>query len=201
MMKNKILTAYPSSTFGTTKSDIFYIADFTKRTAQLEKSLRRGVEFLFDQPNDPYEPQKNLPCFVVSNPNHQSVDYNVFDDHQFKNEYGEDEKHGECCFFPTKNDGRSWFCIVEIKDCAVNQISGYKKDLAEKMDSMINIFRSNVSIPNRIYFIVSFPRNNKIANNHALLADYVDMKKYKKAVLVVTNSATIIDTHEIQFKI
>lgn len=197
-MKNRILSAYPDSTFETTKSETIFIADFTKRTTKFEKSQRRGVEFLFVQPCDPNNNRREMPCFVVNNPNHQSVDYNVFDDHQFKDKYGKDVKHGECCFFPTKNDGRSWFCILEIKDCSVNQISGYKRNLAEKLESMINIFRNDVSIPNKIYFIASVPRN-KTALNHALLSDYVDMKKYRRAVLVVTNSATIVDTHEIKF--
>jgi hypothetical protein len=198
MMKNKILTAYPNSTFETTKSEVIYIADFTKRTAQFEKSLRRGVEFLFNQPNDFNEPQKDMPCFVADNPNHISIDYNVFDDKQFIDEDNNQLKHGECCFFPTKNDGRSWFSIVEIKDCIPGKISEYKQNIIEKMDCMFRIFRNRVSIPNTLYFIVSFPRK-KTLHSQALFNDYVDMKKYKKAFLVVTNSATIIDTHELKF--
>ena len=197
-MKNKILTACPNSTFGSTKSEVIYIADFTKRTAQYENSLRRGVEFLFDQPIDPNEPQKIMPCLVVDNSNRISVDYNVFDDKQFIDEDNNQLKHGECCFFPTKNDGRSWLSIVEIKDCIPGKISDYKQNIIEKMDSMFRVFRNQVSIPNTIYFIVSFPRK-KTVFNQALFNDYVDMKKYKKAFLVVTNSATIIDTHELKF--
>ena len=199
-MRNRILAAYPGSTFKTTKSETIYVADFTKRTAHYEKSLRRGVEFLFDQPNDPNEPQKNMPCLIIDNPNHIYVDSNVFDDKQFIDEDNNQIKHGECCFFPTKNDGRSWFSIVEIKDCIPGKISEYKQNVIEKMDSMYNIFRNNVSIPNTIYFIVSFPRK-KTLHNQALFDDYVDKKRYKKAFLVVTNSATIIDTHDIKFNI
>lgn len=200
-MKSRILATYPGSVFGTTKSGKIYIADFTKRTASFEASQRRGVEILYTQPCDPNDTQKVMPCLVVENPNHVSIDCNLFDDAQFVDKDRNQLKHGECCFFPTKNDGRSWFCIVEIKDCAVNKMSEYKKNIAEKWDSMYKVFRKGVLIPNTIYFIVSFPRNDKLRNNHALLADYVDMKKYKKAVLVVTNSATIIDTHDISFKL
>lgn len=197
-MRNKILAAYPESVFEEKKSENIYIADFTKRTSSFEPSLRRGVKFLESQPSDPNETQKFMPCLVVQNPNHIAVDCNVFDDKQFVDEDKNQLKHGECCFFPTKNDGRSWFSIVEIKDCIPGKISEYKQNVIEKMDCMFRIFRNHVSIPNTLYFIVSFPRKKTIFNQ-ALFNDYVDMKKYKKAFLVVTNSATIIDTHELKF--
>ncbi len=197
-MRNRILAAYPDSTFGATKSETIYIADFTKRTTKFEKSQKRGVEFLFIHPCDPNDAQQNMPCLVLDNHNHISIDYNIFDDSQFIDENRNQLKHGECCFFPTKNDGRSWFSIVEIKDCIPGKISEYKQNIIEKMDSMYSIFRNSVSIPNTIYFIVSFPRK-KTLHNQALFDDYVDKKKYKKAFLVVTNSATIIDTHDLKF--
>lgn len=199
-MRNRLLAAYPDSTFRTTKSETIYVADFTKRTAKFEQSQRRTVELLFTQPCDPNDAQKDMPCLVVENHNHVSIDYNIFDDNQFIDGDGNQVKHGECCFFPTKNDGRSWFSIVEIKDCISGKITDYRQNILEKMDSMYNIFRNNVLIPNTIYFIVSFPRK-KTLHNQALFDDYVDKKKYKKAFLVVTNSATIIDTHDIKFDI
>ena len=199
-MRNRILAAYPDSEFEERKSEVFYIADFTKRTANFDKSLKRGVEFLDSQPSDPNEPQKPMPCLIVQNPNHVSVDCNVFDDNQFLDDKGNQLKHGECCFFPTKNDGRSWFTVAEIKDCIPGKVSDYKRNIQETMDSVYEIFRNIVSIPNKFYFIVSFPRK-KTALNQALFSDYVDMKKYRRAFLVVTNSAIIIDTHEIIFQL
>ena len=84
-MKNRILAAYPDSTFRTTKSETIYVADFTKRTAKFEQSQRRTVELLFTQPCDPNDAQKDMPCLVVENHNHVSIDYNIFDDiHVYK---------------------------------------------------------------------------------------------------------------------
>lgn len=199
-MRNKILATYPESVFEEKKSENIYIADFTKRTSSLEPPLRRGVEFLESQPSDPNETQKFMPCLVVQNPNHIAVDCNVFDDKQFVDEDKNQLKHGECCFFPTKNDGRSWFSVAEIKDCIPGNVTDYKRNIQEKMDSMYSIFRSTVSIPNKFYFIVSFPRK-KTALNQALFTDYVNLHKYKRAFLIVTNSATIINTHEITFEL
>jgi len=199
MIKNKIITTYPKSVFETKKSKVFYIADFTKRTKKISKVQQRGVEFLDNQPFDPNEPTKEMPCLIIENPKRISVECNIFDDCQFVDNYNNQLKHGECCFFPSKNDGRSWFSIVEIKDCISGKISEYKKDIQAKMDSMFNIFRNKVSIPNKFYFIVSFPRK-KTAFNDALFSDYVALKKYKKAFLIVSNFARIMDTHEIEFE-
>lgn len=188
-MKNRILAAYPESEFGTKRSEKLFVADFTKRT-----NNERGVEFFEEQPTTPADPTKDMPCFIINNPNKQSVEYSIFDTDQFKDEDGNSLKQGECCVFPSNNDGRSWFCIIEIKDCAVNKVSQYKKDIAEKMKSMFEIFRNKVSISNTIYFMASFPRK-KADFDQSMFDDYVDMKKYRKAFLVASNSATVIDNH------
>ena len=189
-MKNRILAAYPESEFVTKRSQKLFVADFTKRT-----DSKRGVEFFEEQPKTPADPNKDMPCFVMNNPSRQSIEYSVFNTDQFKDEDGNSLKQGESCVFPTNNDGRSWFCIVEIKDCAVNKVSQYKKDIAEKMKSMFEIFRNKVGIPNTIYFMASFPRK-KTDFDQSMFADYVDMKKFKKAFLVASNAATIIDNHQ-----
>lgn len=188
-MKNRILAAYPDSVFVTKKPEKLFVADFTKRT-----NNERGVEFFEEQPKTPADPNKDMPCFVLNNPSRQSIEYSVFGTDQFKDEDGNNLKQGECCVFPTNNDGRSWFCIVEIKDCAVNKVSQYKKNIAEKMKSMFEIFRNKVGISNTIYFMASFPRQ-KAGFDQSMFDDYVDMKKYRKAFLVASNSATIIDNH------
>lgn len=189
-MKNRILAAYPESEFVTKRSQKLFVADFTKRT-----DSKRGVEFFEEQPKTPADPNKDMPCFVMNNPSRQSIEYSVFNTDQFKDEDGNSLKQGESCVFPTNNDGRSWFCIVEIKDCAVNKVSQYKKDIAEKMKSMFEIFRNKVGIPNTIYFMASFPRK-KTDFDQSMFTDYVDMKKFKKAFLVASNAATIIDNHQ-----
>jgi hypothetical protein len=188
-MRNRILATYPDSEFTTTKSEKLFVADFTKRTNNI-----RGVEIFEEQPKTPADTSKDMPCFVLNNSYKQSVDYNVFDTNQFKDDDGNSLKQGECCVFPTNNDGRSWFCIIEIKDCTVNKISQYKKDITEKMKSMFEVFRNKVGIPNTIYFIASFPRN-KTDFDQSMFNDYVDMKKYRKAFLVASNVATVIDNH------
>ena len=188
-MKNRILAAYPDSEFVTKRSEKLFVADFTKRT-----DSKRGVEFFEEQPKTPADPNKDMPCFIMNNPSRQSIEYSVFDTDQFKDEDGNSLKQGECCVFPTNNDGRSWFCIIEIKDCAVNKVSQYKKDIAEKMKSMFEIFRNKVGIPNTIYFVASFPRKKTI-HDQSMFNDYVDMKKYRKAFLVASNVATVIDNH------
>lgn len=184
------MTAYPDSEFVTKRSEKLFVADFTKRTDN-----ERGVEFSEEQPKTPSDSTKDMPCFILNNPNRQSIEYSIFDTNQFKDEDGNSLKQGECCVFPTNNDGRSWFCIVEIKDCTVNKISKYKEEVAEKMKSMFEVFRNTVGIPNTIYFMASFPRK-KADFDQSMFDDYVDMKKYRKAFLVASNSATIIDNHQ-----
>lgn len=189
-MKNKILTAYPDSVFTTTKAEKLFVADFTKRTKNV-----RGVEISEEQPKMPTDSSIDMPCFVLNNNYRQSVDFNIFSDLQFKDENGNQLKHGECCVIPTHNDGRSWFCIIEIKDCTINKISKYKEEISEKMKSMFDIFRHKVGIPNTIFFIASFPRN-KTDFDQSMFDDYVDIKNYRKAFLVASNSATIVDNHQ-----
>ena len=188
-MKRRVLKAYPKSEFVTTKSEKLFVADFTKRT-----NNKRGVEFSEEQPKTPSDPTKDMPCFVLNNSYRQSIEYHIFDTQQFKDENGNSLKQGECCIFPTHNDGRSWFCIVEIKDCTANKISKYKEEIADKMISMFDIFRNIVGIPNTIYFMASFPRK-KADFDQSMFDDYVDMKKFRKAFLIASNSATIIDNH------
>ncbi len=62
------------------------------------------------------------------------------------------------------------------------------------MDSMFDVFRNQVGISNTIYFIASFPRK-KTDFDQSMFDDYVDKKKYRKAFLIVSNTATIIDNH------
>ena len=189
-MKNRILAAYPDSEFVTKKSEKLFVADFSKRT-----NKERGIEISEEQPKDPNDNDLPMHYLVINNTDRHPIDYNVFDDSQFKDNIGLHLPHGECCFFPTINDGRSWFCIVEIKDCKPRNASNYREDIKEKMDSMFEIFRKKVGIPNSIYFIASMPRK-KVNHDQTIFDDYVSKKNYRKAFLVASNSATIIDNHQ-----
>ncbi len=188
-MKNRILNKYPDSVFTTTRSQKVYFADFSKRT-----NKNRGVEVSETIPKDPNDENLDMDCFVIDNSNCHSFEYNVFDDLQFHDENGKQLPHGECCIFPTINDGRSWFVILEIKD-TTEKVSNYKKNIEGKMDSMFKVFRNQVGITNTIYFIASFPP--KTIHDQSIFNDYVDLKNYRKTVMVVSNSATIIDNHSL----
>ena len=59
-MKNKLLNKYPNSAFNNTKATEIFIADFTKRTGN-----QRGVEIAENQPSDPNDSNKKMPCFVI----------------------------------------------------------------------------------------------------------------------------------------
>lgn len=187
-MKNRILEKYPDSVFTTTRFQKVYFADFSKRT-----NKNRGVEVSETLPKDPNDENLDMDCFVMDNSHCHSLDCNVFDDLQFVDKDGKQLPHGECCVFPTINDGRSWFVIVEIKD-SKEKVSSFKKNIEGKMDSMFDIFRNQVGITNTIYFIASFPP--KTIHDQSMFDDYVSKKNYRKAFLVASNSATIIDNHQ-----
>ncbi len=198
-MKSKILAKYPKSKFETKTSNEFYVADFTKRTQKNETAQRRGVEFLDIKPVDPNDPSKPMQCLTVENPNGISIECNIFDDCQFVDISNNQLKHGECCFFPNNNNKDSWFSIAEIKDCRPSKTSAYKQDIQDKMDSMFQIFRNEVSITNRIYFVISFPRK-KSAMNDAIYTDYVALKKYSSFVPLVSNRVVITNESTIDVK-
>lgn len=199
-MKNKILSKYPKSQFANTKLKTIYIADFTQRTKTLPK--KRGVEFLAEQPVDPSDSTKAMHCLIVDNQKSVSVECNVFDDNQFVDDAKRKLKYGECCFFPTKNDARSWFSIVEIKDIEKQtNIKNYYEEIREKRDRMFDIFRNEVGISNNIYFIISFPMKRGQKErlfNDSIFMDHVNLKR--KFFPIATNHFVITDTHEIDIK-
>ena len=193
-MKNKILAKYPKSQLDTFKSNTLYIADFTKRTNNI-----RGVEISVAQPTDPNDPSKQMHYLVVENPNCISIDCNIFDDNQFVDPKSKvNRKHGECCFFPTINDGRSWFSIVEIKDCESKNIKYYYKEIKEKIDCMFDIFRNEIGIPNQIYFIISFPKG-KIFDD-SIFTNYIELKQMRRLRPLITNRFVVTDNHNIDIK-
>lgn len=196
-MKSRILKAYPESTFGTTKAEKIYVADFTKRT-----SNERGVEISDVLPRDPNDSTADMDCCIVLNTNVLSIDYNVFKDNQFKDEEDDDLKHGECCMFPTINDDKSWILFIEIKDCKGSRISRYKQNVKEKLILNVGEFRKHgVILKNNVYGIVAFPRK-KTAFNEMIVSDYTEYKTFYKEHgihLVPVNEVSIKDDKIIEF--
>lgn len=174
-MRNRILAAYPSSTFGTTDAPTIYVADFSKRT-----NKARDVEIHDVQPKDPNDNTINMDCCIVINDTNLSVDYNVFKDNQFKDEKDEDMKHGECCLFPTVNNDKTWILFIEIKDCKGSRIFKYKQDIKEKLILNVSEFRKHGIIHNnKVYGIVAFPRK-KTAFNEMIVSDPIEYKRFFK---------------------
>lgn len=174
-MRNRILAAYPGSTFGTTDAPTIYVADFSKRT-----NKARDVEIHDVQPKDPNDNTINMDCCIVINDTNLSVDYNVFQDNQFKDEKDEDMKHGECCLFPTVNNDKTWILFIEIKDCKGSRIFKYKQDIKEKLILNVSEFRKHGIIHNnKVYGIVTFPRK-KTAFNEMIVSDPIEYKRFFK---------------------
>ena len=172
-MKSRILTAYPYSQFKQGNAPVFYIADFTERT----KSLRK-VEIYATIPLTPDETQ-NMDCLTVNNPKTLTIEFNVFDDNQFKDEEGRDIQHCECCLFPTANNDIPWLAFVEIKDCKPKNIVYYKEKVKEQIISTVQFFRNaQITIGRqKIYGIISFPRKKKTSFNETIFSDYAEYKK------------------------
>ena len=127
-MKSRILTAYPRSQFRQGNASVFYIADFTERTESLRK-----VEIHETIPKTP-DGFQNMDCLTVNNPHTLTIEFNVFEDNQFKDEEGRDIQHCECCLFPAANDDISWVAFVEIKDCKPKNIADYKEKVKEQIE-------------------------------------------------------------------
>ena len=174
-MRNRILAAYPDSTFGATDASTIYVADFSKRT-----NKARGVEIHNVQPKDPNDNTADMDCCTVINGTHLSVDYNVFKDNQFKDEEDEDMKHGECCLFPSVNNDKTWILFVEIKDCKGSRIFKYKQDVKDKIILNVSEFRKHgIITKNNVYGVVAFPRK-KTAFNEMIVSDPIEYKKIYK---------------------
>ena len=196
-MRNRILAAYPGSTFGTTDAPTIYVADFSKRT-----NKARDVEIHGVQPKDPNDNTIDMDCCIVTNDTNLSVDYNVFKDNQFKDEKDKDMKHGECCLFPTINNDKTWILFIEIKDCKGSRIFRYKQDVKEKLILNVSEFRKNgIILNNKVYGIVAFPRK-KTSFNEMIVSDPIEYKKIYKEYgihFVPINEVSIKDESFLEF--
>ena len=175
-MKNKIQTAYPESVFQTTSAETIYVADFTERT----KSNRK-VKIHMSLPSVP-DGDENMDCLKLNNKQPVSLDFSLFEDHQFKDEEGKDISHCECCFFPTLNNERSFVAFVEIKDCKAKSVSQYRNKAKEQILSTVQMFKSSDLIidKQRVYGILSFPRRKKMLFNDFPYRDIFEETRWVK---------------------
>lgn len=175
-MRNRTISAYPISTFTTLSNVVIYIADFSERS---EKA--RGVEVHHSIPSSPNDAARKMDCLHINNKEMLSVDFNVFNDHQFKDADNHDLEHCECCLFPTVNNDSTFVGFVEIKDCKSRNISDYKEKTKEQIVNTVKLFRKAGIIGNQeIYGIISFPRK-KTAYDHNIFSDYTEYKRLYKA--------------------
>lgn len=168
-MRSRISAVYPDSSFVNHNAATIFIADFTRRTKNL-----RHVEIHSLHPHCPVKPDNLMDCFEISNPSNHNLEFNIFEDNQFKNETGKDIAHCEGCFYPSVNYEDSWVVLLEIKDCSVRNMSLYKKDVVDKIIKTAVIFKREGIITNhKIYGIASFPRRNKTAFNDYIFGDII----------------------------
>lgn len=193
-MKNRILKIYPQSIFKSSTKEIIHIADFTQRTGQ-----KYGVEVHETKPQVPGK-QEYMDCLTLKNTPTISLDFNIFDDNQFKANDQKDIEHCECCIFPTSNGERTWITFIEIKDCKIKNISIYKDKVKEQIIATVKQFTQHKIIQKqRIYGVISFPRK-KVAFDDTIFQDYNEYKqlyKTEKIHFIATNEIEVIDNYTI----
>lgn len=193
-MRNRIKKIYPQSTFQSSTNEIIHIADFSQRTGK-----KYGVEVHETIPQVPGQ-QEYMDCLTLRNRSAISLDFNIFDDNQFKANDQKDIEHCECCIFPTSNGERTWISFIEIKDCKIKNISIYKDKVKEQIIATVKQFTQHKIIQKqRIYGIVSFPRK-KVAFDDTIFQDYNEYKqlyKTEKIHFIATNEIKVIDNYTI----
>lgn len=196
-MRNRIRALYPDSDISTRESSSFYVADFSRRTKK-----KRGVEIHDAHPSCPINPDQKMDCMEVSNSASIKIDFNVFNDHQFKDEQNNDIEHCECCFYPTVNHNKSWVAMVEIKDCKPNQIREYKDKVISQIVSATMIFRKrNIITTHNVYGIISIPRMKVSFNNtiFGMPPTYAALKRKHKILFAAANKVFIINDTQLKY--
>lgn len=198
-MRNRILAVYPDSVFQSSKAPTLFVADFSVRTHK-----ERGVELHEVLPKEPNIPNKDMDCSLLSNEQSLSIDFNIFNDHQFKNDKEKDMEHCECCFFPTDNDDKTWVGFIEIKDCKPKNIANFKDKAKEQIRLTVRTFRKhNIIINQKVYGIISFPRIKKAAFDQTIFDDpfeYKHLFKSEKIHFFATNEVSVTDKYHLNFK-
>lgn len=188
-MKNRIAQTYPESCFTHSQSVTIYIADFSRRTKK-----DRGVEVHDSLPKAPGS-EREMDCLQLNNRQAIPIEFNIFDDNQFKDADNKDMPHCECCFFPQQNTESTWIGFVEIKDCETKNILQYKGKMKVQLRTTIQQFREKHIISNhKVYGIISFPRKKKVAFNQTLFEDITELKQIwdaEKILFIASNEINI----------
>lgn len=197
MMRNRIRQHFPDTYITTRNVPDIYIADFSERTHKA-----RGVEIHNILPSSPDDSGKEMDCVNIRNRSSLEIDFNIFDDHQFKDNEGNDLQHCECCIYPTVNHDKSWVIMLEIKDCKPKNISIYKDHVLEQIISTTSIFRSkNIITTHKVYGVASFPRSKVSFNNtiFGMPPEYKTLKKRYNILFAGVNKIEIIDDSTIRY--
>lgn len=196
-MRSRIRQHFPETYITTRNVDNIYVADFSERTQKA-----RGVEVHSIPPFCPNNPSKLMDCVTIQNTSSILIDFNIFDDHQFKDTQGNDIRHCECCIYPSINHDKSWIVMLEIKDCKPKNISAYKDDVIEQIISTTNIFRSkNIITTHKVYGVVSFPRNKVSFNNtiFGMPPEYKKLKKQHNILFAGVNKIEIVNDSTLRY--
>ena len=142
-----------------------------------------------------------MDCVEIINKKELSIDFNFFDDNQFKDNENNDIEHCEGCFYPTINHDKSWIVMMEIKDCKPKNISNYKDKVVDQIVSATNIYRSkNIITSHKVYGIIAMPRC-KVSFNSTIFGMppmYKELKKKHKILFAATNQVIIVDDTKIK---
>ena len=197
-MRSKITSKYPASTFVKLGSALIFVADFSERTGNAKK-----VEVHPSIPRDPNDSTKEMDCLCFHNKKQLSLEFNVFNDHQFKDGLNKDIEHCECCFFRENKDDSTFVGFVEIKDCKPKNISEYRSKVKTQIINVVRIFREKQIVDKQvIYGIISFPRK-KTAYDQSIFSDYSEYKelfKSEKIHFIPANDVYVIDDITLNIK-
>lgn len=191
-MRNRIIASFPNSVFENHNDAKIFIADFTKRTRSL-----RHVEVHTTQPQCPINTAALMDCFEIMNYSNHDIEFNIFDDNQFKDAQANDITHCEGCFYPSINHEGSWIVMLEIKDCSVKNMARYKKDVVDKIIKTTDVFKScGIIIKHNVFGIASFPRRNKTAFNDYIFGDIITSKALSKDHGIIFHATNRIEISE-----
>lgn len=190
-IKNQIRRWFGRSVIVVESSPEIYVADMTNRSQNV-----RGIEITDHQQPSP-DGKGMMDSLVFHNPNILSVDFCIFDNHDFKNpRTGKDDKHCEGCMYPTLHDPASWMIFVEIKDCKVGNMTEYKRETKRQIFNAVKTFhRRGIILNERIYGIISFPRRH-VSFNDSIFTDVYEITRLKHFTGIryyATNEAFVID--------
>ena len=190
-IKNLIRRWFGRSVIVIESSPDIYVADMTNRSKNV-----RGIEITDHQQPSP-DGKGMMDSLVFHNPNILSVDFCIFNDHDFKNPHtGKDDKHCEGCMYPTLHDSTSWMVFVEIKDCKIGSIAEYKREAKRQIFNAVRTFyHRGIILNERIYGIISFPRRH-VSFNDTIFTDVYETTRLKRFTGIryyATNEAIVID--------